>query len=146
MDIYERLKKDHETQRELAADIMHTSGDSPERRSLWKDYRREAEAHAAAEEQVFYAALMEKPAGQDKARHSVAEHKQAADIIEELADVDMGSGGWIQKFEKLKELLEHHMDEEEQEIFQCARQVIDDDRASEMPGEFDQRKNRELGS
>ncbi|SDZ89609.1 hemerythrin domain-containing protein [Microbulbifer marinus] len=146
MNIYERLKRDHEKQRSLAADIMKTSGDSADRRALWREFRSEAEAHAAAEEQVFYAALIEKPAGQDKARHSIAEHKEAADIIEELADLDMGSGGWIQKFEKLKELLEHHMDEEEKEIFQCARQVIDDGRASSMTGEFDQRKDAELDS
>lgn len=145
MDIYERLKKDHETQRDLAAAIMRTSGDSREREDLWREYRREAESHAAAEEQVFYAALMEKPAGQDKARHSVAEHKQASDIIGELDEMEMGSGGWLQKFGKLKELLEHHMDEEEKEIFQSARQLIDDDRAGRMAGQFDQRKDQELG-
>ena len=33
------------------------------------------EAHAAAEEETFYASLMTKTWGQDKARHSVAEHK-----------------------------------------------------------------------
>lgn len=144
MDIYDRLKADHDRQRELAAQIVETTGDSDERRSLWEQFKPEAEAHANAEEQVFYAALIEDAETQEKARHSVSEHKEAADLIEELSEMDMGSGGWIQKFTKLKDELEHHMDEEENEVFRKAREVIPDDEAQRMVGDFDSRKSDEL--
>lgn len=144
MDIYERLTQDHEKQRNLAAQLMQTSGDSETRRNLWKEFKPDTEAHAAAEEQTFYAALIERPEGQEKARHSVSEHKEAADLIGELSDTDMGSGGWIQKFEKLKEELEHHMDEEENEIFNKAKMLLDDQRAQRLAEEFEQRKRAEM--
>lgn len=144
MNIYERLKRDHDAHREQLRKIMDTSGDSEERNKLFENFYREAEAHASAEEQTFYAALIEKPDGQEKARHSVHEHKEAADLLDELKELDMGSGGWLQKFKKLKKELEHHMDEEENEIFACAEKVIEDSRADALASAFDERKSAEL--
>ena len=143
MDIYERIEKDHDRHRELATKLAETSGDSQERRDLWRELKGEVESHAAAEEQTFYAALIEKPDGQEKARHSIHEHEQASDLIEELEDDDMSSPGWIRTFEKLKESLEHHMDEEEAEVFPLARRLIDDSRASQLAKDFDERKAKE---
>lgn len=146
MDIYERLKQDHDKHRALAKQIMETSGDSQDRHDLWRKFKPEATAHAAAEEITFYAELMSHEEGQKKSRHSVSEHKTAADIIKELEETDMGSGGWIQKFEKLKKELEHHMREEENEVFKKAQSIISQSRAVELAGEFDRLKQEKLSS
>ncbi len=143
MDIYERLKKDHVRQRDLASRIMDTSGDSKDRRELFAKFREEVDSHADAEEQTFYAALIEKPDGQEKARHSISEHKEAADLLEELDELDMGSGGWIHKFEKLKHEIVHHLDEEEKEVFPLAKKLIADDKAKALAEAFDKRKTAE---
>lgn len=119
MDIYTRLKQDHDERRNLAKQIMKTSGDSEERRQLWHTFKPEALA-----QQAFYATLIEQPDTQEQARHNVSEHKEADDLIKELSDMAMSSSGWIQKFEKLKDELEHHMDEEEKEVFKKAKKVI----------------------
>ncbi len=146
MDIYERLIEDHDKQRDMAERIMKTSGDSDDRRQLWSQFKPEAVAHADAEEQTFYAALIAKPDGQEQSRHSVSEHKEAADLIKELSELDMGSGGWIQKFEKLKKELTHHMDEEENKVFALAKKLISEDKAIALAREFDERKQRELAA
>ena len=144
MNIYDRLKQDHDKQRQLAEKIMNTSGDSENRHELWDQFKPEAVAHANAEEQTFYAALIQKPEAQEKARHSISEHKDADDIIQELDEMDMGSSGWIQKFKKLKDELEHHMEEEENEIFKKAKAVLDDRKAYRLGDEFTQHKKAEL--
>lgn len=146
MDIYERLEQDHDKQRQLAADLAETSGDSDERRRMFAELKTEVEAHAAAEEQTFYAALIAEPDGQEKARHSVSEHKEAADLIEELEELDMSSGGWLAKFKKLQEELEHHVDEEEDEVFVLARKLIDEQRARALAEEFNERKTDAMGA
>lgn len=146
MDIYQRLTKDHDKQRELASRIMKTSGDSDDRRHLWAQFKPEAVAHADAEEQTFYAELMSKPDGQEQSRHSVSEHKEAADLIEELSELEMNSGGWIMKFEKLKEELEHHMDEEETEVFKLAKTLIPELTAKKLAQDFDRRKHAEIAA
>lgn len=86
MDTYTRLKQDHDEHREIAKQIMNTSGDSEERRQLWATFKPEAVAHANAEEQAFYATLIEEPDTQEQARHSVSEHKKADDLIEQLSN------------------------------------------------------------
>lgn len=144
MDIYERLTQDHNTQREMAAKLAETSGDSDERRSLWEQFKPEAEAHANAEEQTFYATLIEKPDAQEQARHSVSEHNDASDLIEKLSTEEMSSPGWLQNFKKLKEELEHHMEEEENEVFALARKVIDAGTANQLVDDFNKRKDAEL--
>lgn len=144
MDIYERLTQDHDTQRDMAARLAETTGDSDERRKLWEEFKPEAEAHANAEEQTFYATLIEKPDAQEKARHSISEHKDAADLMEKLSTDDMSSPGWLQNFKKLKEELEHHMEEEENEVFVEARKVISDETATSLVSDFEERKAAEL--
>lgn len=144
MDIYKRLEQDHDRQKDLAARLVETSGDSEDRRQLWADFKAEAEAHANAEEQTFYAALIENPDTQEKARHSVSEHKTASDLIEKLGDTDMSSASWLQTFQTLKEELEHHIEEEENEVFPKARSVISDDEATRLADEFETRKSAEL--
>lgn len=144
MNIYTRLMEDHVTQRDLSKKLAETSGDTDERRNLFALLKQEVEAHAAAEEQSFYAELMGHSDGQEKARHSVSEHKEAADLIEELTDLDMGSGGWLNKFKKLKDELEHHVDEEEAEIFPAAQAIISDKRAQELGREFERFKTAKL--
>ena len=142
--IYETIKHDHEKHRKLLADLDRTSGASDARAELFRELKREVEAHAAAEEQTFYATLIAEPKGQPKARHSVHEHKTAADLLDELTDLDLANGGWLRKFRKLREELEHHMDEEESEIFKRAKKLISKPNAEALSGRFLERKSVEL--
>jgi iron-sulfur cluster repair protein YtfE (RIC family) len=103
----------------------------------------ELEAHALAEEQTFYAELMEAPEATEKARHSVAEHKDAAELLDQLTELEMSSGGWIHKFEKLQHEVVHHVDEEEDEVFPLAQGLISADKARELGRQFDERKRAE---
>lgn len=136
MDIYERLIEDHEKQRGLGRALAATSGDSEDRRRLFDAFRKEVEAHAAAEEQTFYAELIAHDDGQEQARHSVAEHKDAADLIEELEETDMSSSAWLMRFRELHDELVHHLDEEEEEVFPKAKKLISKKRAAELGDDF----------
>lgn len=144
MDIYERLINDHEKQRALAARIMETSGDSSERQTLFEKFKSELDAHALAEEQAFYSELMKHPDGTEKARHSVAEHKDVDDFLQELGELQFGNSGWIHRFEKLQKKVIHHLDEEEKDVFPLARQLITDKRSKELCSYFTERKQAEV--
>lgn len=143
MDIYERLKTDHDTQRNLFTQISTTEGDSDERRNLWAKIKIELEAHAAAEEQTFYAELMSHPDATEKSRHSVAEHKEASDLIAELDGIDMSSSAWLQKCKHLKDRVLHHVEEEEEEVFPKAKELISKARSEELASDFNNRKPAE---
>ncbi|KCZ59638.1 hemerythrin domain-containing protein [Hyphomonas chukchiensis] len=143
--IYDRLKSDHDRQRDMLASLAETSGDSDERRKLWKTFYYDIGAHAAAEEEAFYAPLMEDSKGQPKARHSVSEHHEVDEMIQDIEDMDFSSPGWLTRFKTMRERYEHHMKEEEEEIFATARKVLGADSSGEMADKFDTRKKKERG-
>ncbi len=69
-------------------------------------------------------------------------HALAAEAahFEELVDMEFSSGGWLTRFKSLKERLEHHMKEEEEEIFVAAKKDLSAQRAQELAAIFDKRK------
>lgn len=118
--IFGLLKEDHDKHRKLLKKIAETEGDSEDRRSLFTQFREEVTAHANAEEQSLYAEMLSRPELQEDGRHSVAEHKELDDLMAELADIDMSSSGWLLKFKTLRHEYEHHIDEEEEDMFPAA--------------------------
>lgn len=141
--IYENLKSDHDKHRDLLAKLAETEGDSDERRELWKTFYYDVSAHAAAEEVSFYSPLMAESDAQAEGRHSVAEHKELDDMLQELNDMDMSSPGWLTRFKTMKDRYEHHIEEEEEDIFPVAKDVIGTDKSGEIAAEFAERKKEE---
>ena len=142
-NIYDAIKEDHAEHRTLLDRIAQTSGDSQERREAWETFYYDVKSHAAAEEETFYSTLISKTWGQDAARHSVHEHQQLDDLMEELNEGDMSSPGWLVKFKQLKHDYEHHMDEEENEVFERAREVVNSSREDDIGSDFLARKEQE---
>ena len=92
-EIFERLKQDHDKHRELLDKVLETSGDSDDRETLFEELTKELKSHAAAEEQALYSTMLRKPPTTDETRHSVAEHHEIEEALNDLAATDMSSGG-----------------------------------------------------
>ena len=143
--IYEAIKADHDRHRELMDKIAETTGASADRRRAWRAFYCDVKAHAAAEEETFYSKLISKTWGQDAARHSVHEHQKLDDLMEELNEMDMSSSGWLNKFHALHHAYKHHMEEEENEVFTRAKDVISDSEIEGYGRRFAERKEEERG-
>ena len=87
--------------------------------------------------------MIETESGQPHARHSVAEHHELDELMQELDEMDMSSPGWLTRFKKLRHDYEHHIDEEEQDIFPCAKESIGEDKNGKIAAEFKKRKAKE---
>jgi hemerythrin-like domain-containing protein len=142
--IFDRLIADHNKHRKLLSQIAETIGDSEERRTLFEQFRIDVTAHASAEEQSLYAEMMARPDLSDEARHSVAEHKELDDLIGELVEMDMSSPGWLTKFKTLRHDYEHHIEEEEKEIFPAADAELSKAVAAKLGQIFANRKPAEM--
>ena len=143
--IYDAITADHEHHRDLLDRIADTSGDSAARRKAWREFYCDVKSHSAAEEEEFYSTLMQETWGQDAARHSVHEHAQMDRILEELNEKDMSSPGWLTRFKTLKHDYEHHMEEEEDEVFTRARKVVGQEQNDAFGARFLDRKQKERG-
>lgn len=143
-NIYDAIKADHDHHRALIDTIADTSGDSAKRQEAWDEFYHHVKSHAAAEEETFYSKLISKTWGQDAARHSVHEHQQLDDLMEELREMDMSSPAWLQKFKDLRHEYIHHIEEEEDEVFTRAREVISEDEIEGYGKRFEARKAEEM--
>ena len=141
--VLQRLADDHDNQRKLLDQLMETSGDSEERRELFEKLTKELKSHAAAEEQALYSEMLADPEVNDETRHSVAEHHEIDEMLNDLAATDMSSSAWMQKFKELDHRYRHHIDEEEDDHFPDFDKEITDAMDKEMTATFDERKKAE---
>lgn len=135
--IFEALRESHDKQRRLLRELCDTHGDSDKREGLFAVVKAELVHHENAEERYFYNPLMEHDMTQEKARHSVAEHHEIDELVEHLEATDYSSPGWLSSAKKLQHLVEHHLDEEEQEVFQVAGRVLGESQKTELAVEYD---------
>lgn len=141
MKIYDRIKKDHESARAVIKEIKATeAGDAGSRTLLFDHFKLDMWAHHKVEEAVFYSYLRSGEAMFSVAIEAINEHHMANGMIEELDTFPVDSEEWLVKFKAVCELIEHHMDEEEDEFFEKARKILDDATAEKMGAAFDERK------
>ena len=126
MNIFEALRQDHEKQRLLLKILVETHGDTAARREYFDELKDELERHAAAEERHFYVPLMDDDNAVELSRHGIAEHHEIDELVEKLDGTEFSSPAWLRFLKQLKEQVEHHLDDEEQEFFQIAGRILNE--------------------
>jgi hypothetical protein len=142
--IYKDLKADHDKQRDMLKALATLQGDSEKRKALFEKFRLEVQSHAAAEEESLYATMLGTPELRDDARHSIAEHKEIDDLMGEMMDLDFGSDEWNAKFFHMRHRYEHHIEEEEEEMFPAATKQLDTATERKLAETYEERKPEEL--
>jgi len=138
------LKRDHTEIKAMLSDLEDTTERAEKTRTegLAK-MKHELGIHEAIEEEIFYPALKEHPKTKDIALEGYEEHHVVDTIIGELEAVEPSDEVWMAKFSVLKENLEHHISEEEDEMFPKVEQVFEDEELQEL-GERMQERKEEL--
>ena len=126
MNIFEALHVSHDTQRALAARLLASPPDGPERHNVFLELKRELLAHETAEERCFYVPLIEHDSTVDASRHAISEHHEMDEMVEALEGQELNAPGWMAGAKKLCEKVEHHLHEEETKFFQLAGKVLTD--------------------
>ncbi|NWK97784.1 hemerythrin [Sphingobium lactosutens] len=144
--IFDRLKQDHDAHRQLFAKMADAEREKNEERleKLFEQFKVEVTAHAAAEEESLYATMLSRPDLREEAQHSVSEHKEIDDYLEELADLKFNGEAWRKKFAEMKKRYLHHIEEEEEEMFPTAAKDLTAEEEEKLGKLFAKRKPAEL--
>lgn len=134
MLIFDALKQDHDEVKELLAKAAETGGQKTRQR-LFEKIRKALLAHAMAEQQTFYRALLDHEETADETMEAEVEHEIVTRLLEDMGATE-DPERWQAKCTVLKELVEHHIKEEEKEIFKAARKVLDKQQQQELAEEF----------
>ncbi len=133
LDAIGYLERDHRRFEEL----LKRGEDSTERAvksrtDLLDTLTAELNAHELVEEKILYPALKRHPEAKDIVLEGYEEHHVADLIVKELHSLAKDDEKWGPKFKVLKESLEHHIQEEEGEMFRTARGIFSREELFEM--------------
>jgi iron-sulfur cluster repair protein YtfE (RIC family) len=125
------IKTDHDKMKDLLEEALDT--DQPrERVDLLHQIRSELMAHERMEEDIFYPALREYAKAKEIVLEGYEEHHVIDMILDELLDVPEESEQWKAKLKVLQENIEHHIEEEEGEMFKKAKQAFEKEQLEEL--------------
>jgi hemerythrin superfamily protein len=124
MNALELLKQQHDEVKALFEQFERTE-DSDEKDTIVQELSDNLAAHAAIEEKIFYPAAF---AGSTKEllQEAVEEHLAAKRIIADLLDLTAEDESFDAKVKVLKEQIEHHIQEEEGQLFKKVRKELDE--------------------
>jgi hemerythrin-like domain-containing protein len=149
MDAITLLTTDHKKVKRLLGELESTTERGVKTRTeLFATIKGELTVHEIIEEEIFYPELKAHPKAKDIVLEGFEEHHVVDEIMAELEETPVEDETWGAKAKVMKENIEHHIEEEEGEMFTKARQVFDDAELDDLGRRMEERKltaGREMG-
>ena len=149
MNALTMLMDDHDKMKKLLNELESTTERGLKiRAELFSTIKGELTIHEIIEEEIFYPALKAHPKAKDLVLEGYQEHHVVDLIMKELEDCPVDDESWGAKAMVMKENVEHHMQEEEGEMFKQARAVFDRTELEELGQRMEARRQsakEELG-
>ena len=123
MNAIELLKEDHDKVDRLFQKVKAT--EEGEHKELFEKIKEELETHTHIEETIFYPKLKEEEELKDIVLEGIEEHHQAKMFLRELSNLVEDSEKFEPKLKVLMEDIEHHVQEEEGEMFPKVEKAFD---------------------
>lgn len=137
MNIYDVLRHEHYVIRAYLKRIQDLGARKPAtRRRHLLQLQTLLVAHAAAEEEIFYAPLREHALTGLLSRQARVRHDLASSLMEVLAGLEPMDPDWTAYFAELQEIVEQHIRHDEKELFRKAHKVLDAETEARMGEEM----------
>jgi hypothetical protein len=141
MDALTLLKQDHDTVKGMLLKLDETTERAEVTRTEGLEkLKQELTVHEAIEEEILYPALIEFAKTKDITLEAYEEHHVVDTIMAELEQTPVDDETWAAKLTVMKENLEHHIEEEEDDMFKKARQVMDEAELEDLGERMSARK------
>jgi hemerythrin superfamily protein len=143
-DAISMLKADHEKVRGLLAQLeKSTEKGAKKREQLLSQIAEELTIHTTIEEEIFYPSYRDAVAKKEDRKlyqEALEEHHVVDLVMPEIEETDPASEVFSAKAKVLKEIVEHHAEEEEKEMFPRAKKVMDAEELQELGERMEARK------
>lgn len=143
MNAFELLKSDHERVSGILEKIDETTERALKtREELFTQLKNELDLHTEIEEEIFYPAIEDAEETRDITLEAYEEHNLVKQLLVELEAEPKDDEKWTAKFTVLKENIEHHVEEEEGEMFKKARKVLSQGEIEELGVQLEEAKRQ----
>jgi len=141
MNAVELLKEDHDRVDSLFQKVK--ASEEGEHGKLFEQIKQELDVHTHIEETIFYPVLIKE--GDEELKsitlEGIEEHRQAKMFLRELASLKEDSEKFEPKLKVLMEDIEHHVQEEEGEMFKMVEEQFDAATLEELGSEMKEEKS-----
>jgi iron-sulfur cluster repair protein YtfE (RIC family) len=145
MNAFDLLMTDHQKVSDIFDRLeMDDGGVAGSREQLFRQLKHELDVHAHVEETIFYPALKGAEGTRELVAEAYAEHAAVKELLAELEATAPGEGGWDDLLAELRENVEHHVEEEEGDLFEQARLVLTGEQAEELGERMNREKQHRL--
>lgn len=143
MNAFQLLKEDHQKVSGIFQQLEPTTERAEKTRTeLFAKLKTELDIHAQIEETIFYPAIKQEAETREIVLEGFEEHAVIKTLLGELDGGDVTNERWTAKLKVLKENVEHHVEEEEGEMFQKARQVLSEEQIDRLGARMEEEKKR----
>ncbi|RJQ87540.1 MAG: hemerythrin domain-containing protein [Desulfobacteraceae bacterium] len=142
-EFFRTLEKDHEEVKDILDQLENTSERAVKKKEdLFMKLKQELMPHMKSEEKHFYSILLDKKTARQEAMQAIEEHHVAEMVLKELDKLSKDADNWTAKLKVFKEIVEHHIEEEEAEIFEAAEDSLDENQLEEVMTAFSEEKEK----
>jgi Hemerythrin HHE cation binding domain len=141
MDAFNLLKADHRKVEDLFAQLESARGAAKLR--VFEQIKMELDLHTHIEEKIFYPALEEPKQTHELTLEAYEEHDVVKKLLQEMSRAKSATEEWEAQAKVLQENVEHHVKEEEGELFKKASQALSQEEIDELGEQMAAEKNRQ---
>lgn len=143
MDAFNLLKADHRKVAELFGQLESARG--AKKLSVFNQIKTELELHTHIEEKIFYPALEEPEETHELTLEAYEEHDVVKNLLKQLSRAKTANEEWEAQAKVLRENVEHHVEEEENELFKKASKALNQDELADLGEQMAAEKERKQG-
>ena len=144
MNAFQLLKEDHQKVNGIFTQLEPTTERAEKTRTeLFARLKEELDVHARIEETIFYPAIKQEAETREIVLEGFEEHHVVKMLLKELEALPVDTEQWTAKLKVLQENVEHHVEEEEGEMFQKARQVLSEEQINDLGARMEEEKKNQ---
>lgn len=148
MNAIEMLIREHEEAANMFDELENSNEDQlttadenttivQARIDLFRKLKNALTLHTRAEEQVFYPALENFDETRDLITEAYREHGEVDQLLEEISGLNPTNEQWLDKIAELRESVEHHVSEEEDELFPQVEELFDEEQLQQLGAQME---------
>lgn len=142
MDAFKLLESDHRKVEGIFEQLEPTTERAVKtREELFKKLKMELDIHTHIEETILYPVLKQVTETRDITFEGYEEHGVAKQLLLDMSETDVNTEVWTAKLKVLQESIEHHVEEEETEMFKEAREALTQQQIDELGEKLEAAKN-----
>jgi hemerythrin superfamily protein len=143
MNIYSYLETDHKKVENLFTKIISTKN-KDKRKLLFKEVAAELLLHAETEHETFYNALKQHKETHKIIEHADKEHEEVKKLITAVKKNPTVNDKWLVELGGLRQVVTHHVSEEEKNIFKKAKKILNSKEAKQLAIDMENLKQKVL--